>query len=51
MSALFSSGWSGMATIEDIDRGVTDRCSSRRSAGALIAGRVAQSAWWSSSSR
>ena len=25
MSALFSSGWSGMGTIEDIDRGVTDR--------------------------
>ena len=25
MSALFSSGWSGMATIEDINRGVTDR--------------------------
>lgn len=45
MSALFSSGWSGMATIEDIDRGVTDRLlvsPVRRSA--LIAGRVAQSA-------
>jgi ABC-2 type transport system permease protein len=45
MSALFSSGWSGMATIEDIDRGVTDRLlvsPIRRSA--LIAGRVAQSA-------
>src|ERR1044072_1679184 len=25
MSALFSSGWNGMATIEDIDGGVTDR--------------------------
>jgi ABC-2 type transport system permease protein len=45
MSALFSSGWSGMATIEDIDRGVTDRLlvsPIRRSA--LITGRVAQSA-------
>jgi ABC-2 type transport system permease protein len=45
MSALFSSGWSGMATIEDIDRGVTDRLlvsPVRRSA--LIAGRVAQGA-------
>jgi ABC-2 type transport system permease protein len=45
MSALFSSGWSGMATIEDINRGVTDRLlvsPIRRSA--LIAGRVAQSA-------
>jgi ABC-2 type transport system permease protein len=45
MSALFSSGWNGMATIEDINRGVTDRLlvsPIRRSA--LIAGRVAQSA-------
>ena len=45
MSALFSSGWSGMATIEEINRGVTDRLlvsPVRRSA--LIAGRVAQSA-------
>lgn len=45
MSALFSSGWSGMGTIEDIDRGVTDRLlvsPVRRSA--LIAGRVAQGA-------
>ena len=25
MTAFFSSGWSGMSTIEDIDRGVTDR--------------------------
>ena len=25
MSALFSSGWNGMATIEEINRGVTDR--------------------------
>jgi ABC-2 type transport system permease protein len=45
MSALFSSGWSGMSTIEDIDRGVTDRLLvSPVSRGALIAGRVAQSA-------
>jgi ABC-2 type transport system permease protein len=45
MSALFSSGWSGMATIDEINRGVTDRLlvsPVRRSA--LIAGRVAQSA-------
>jgi ABC-2 type transport system permease protein len=45
MSALFSSGWSGMATVEDIDRGVTDRLLvSPVRRGALIAGRVAQSA-------
>ncbi|HEV7805085.1 MAG TPA: ABC transporter permease [Solirubrobacteraceae bacterium] len=25
MTAFFSSGWSGMATIDDLDRGVTDR--------------------------
>jgi ABC-2 type transport system permease protein len=25
MTAFFSSGWNGMATIEDLDRGVTDR--------------------------
>ena len=45
MSALFSSGWNGMATIEDINRGVTDRLLvSPVSRVALIAGRVAQSA-------
>jgi ABC-2 type transport system permease protein len=45
MTAMFSSGWSGMATIEDIDRGVSDRLLvSPVSRGALIAGRVAQSA-------
>ena len=45
MSALFSSGWSGMATIEDINRGVTDRLLvSPVRRGALIGGRVAQSA-------
>jgi ABC-2 type transport system permease protein len=43
MSALFSSGWSGMATIEDINRGVTDRLLvSPVRRGALIGGRVAQ---------
>jgi ABC-2 type transport system permease protein len=45
MSALFSSGWNGMATIEDIDLGVTDRLLvSPVSRFALIAGRVLQSA-------
>jgi ABC-2 type transport system permease protein len=45
MSALFSSGWNGMATIEEINRGVTDRLlSSPVRRGAIIAGRVAQSA-------
>ena len=39
MTALFSSGWSGMATIEDIDRGVIDRLLvSPVRRGALIAG-------------
>ena len=43
MSALFSSGWSGMATIEDINRGVTDRLLvSPVRRWALIGGRVAQ---------
>jgi ABC-2 type transport system permease protein len=45
MSALFSSGWNGMATIEDIDLGVTDRLLvSPVSRFGLIAGRVVQSA-------
>jgi ABC-2 type transport system permease protein len=45
MSALFSSGWNGMATIEDIDLGVTDRLLvSPVSRFGLIAGRVLQSA-------
>ena len=45
MSALFSSGWNGMATIEDINRGVTDRLLvSPVRRGAIIAGRVPQSA-------
>ncbi|HZD79101.1 MAG TPA: ABC transporter permease [Actinomycetota bacterium] len=43
MTALFSGGWSGMALIEDIDRGVVDRflvTPVRR--GALISGRLVQ---------
>ena len=43
MTAFFSSGWNGMATIEDLDRGVTDRLlvtPVRR--WPLIAGRVGQ---------
>ncbi len=43
MTAFFSSGWNGMTTIEDLDRGVTDRLlvtPVRRLA--LIAGRVGQ---------
>jgi ABC-2 type transport system permease protein len=45
MAALFSSGWNGMATIEEINRGVTDRLLvSPVRRGAIIAGRVAQSA-------
>lgn len=45
MTAFFSSGWNGMTTIEDLDRGVTDRLlvtPVRR--WPLIAGRVAQNA-------
>ena len=44
MTAFFSSGWNGMATVEDLDRGVTDRLlvtPVRR--WPLIAGRVGQS--------
>ena len=43
MTAFFSSGWSGMSTIDDLDRGVTDRflvTPVRR--WPLIAGRVGQ---------
>jgi ABC-2 type transport system permease protein len=43
MTAFFSSGWNGMSTIEDLDRGVTDRLlvtPVRR--WPLIAGRVGQ---------
>ncbi|MFC5997077.1 ABC transporter permease [Pseudonocardia hispaniensis] len=41
MTVLFSSGWSGMAFIEDIDRGVMDRMlSSPVSRGALMASSV-----------
>jgi ABC-2 type transport system permease protein len=45
MSAMFSSGWSGMALIEDLNRGVTDRflvSPVRREA--LIAGRIVKEA-------
>jgi ABC-2 type transport system permease protein len=45
MTAFFSSGWNGMSTIEDLDRGVTDRLlvtPVRR--WPLIAGRVGQNA-------
>lgn len=45
MTALFSAGWSGMSTIEDLDRGVTDRfLVSPVRRGALIAGRVLRGA-------
>ena len=45
MSALFSSGWSGMALLEDLDRGVLDRfLVSPVSRISLIAGRLAQGA-------
>ncbi|HZD16775.1 MAG TPA: ABC transporter permease [Actinomycetota bacterium] len=43
MTALFSGGWSGIALIEDVDRGVMDRflvTPARR--GAIIAGRLVQ---------
>jgi ABC-2 type transport system permease protein len=45
MTAFFSSGWNGMSTIEDLDRGVTDRLlvtPARR--WALIVGRLGQNA-------
>ena len=43
MSALFSSGWSGMAVIDDIDKGVTDRfLVSPTVRGSLILGRLMQ---------
>jgi ABC-2 type transport system permease protein len=45
MTAFFSSGWNGMATIDDLDRGVTDRLlvtPVRR--WALIVGRLGQNA-------
>jgi ABC-2 type transport system permease protein len=45
MSALFSSGWSGMALLDDLDRGVLDRfLVSPVSRVSLIAGRLAQGA-------
>jgi ABC-2 type transport system permease protein len=45
MTTFFSSGWNGMSTIEDLDRGVTDRLlvtPARR--WALILGRLGQNA-------
>jgi ABC-2 type transport system permease protein len=45
MTAFFSSGWNGMSTIDDLDRGVTDRLlvtPARR--WALIVGRLGQNA-------
>jgi ABC-2 type transport system permease protein len=43
MTAFFSSGWNGMATIEDLDRGVTDRLLvTPVKRLPLIAGRVGQ---------
>ncbi len=43
MTSLFSGGWAGMALIEDIHRGVTDRfLVTPVSRGALIAGRLVQ---------
>jgi ABC-2 type transport system permease protein len=45
MTALFSSGWSGMTTLEEIERGVTARfLVSPVSRASLIAGRVMQGA-------
>jgi ABC-2 type transport system permease protein len=45
MSALFSSGWSGMALLDDLDRGVLDRfLVSPASRVSLIAGRLMQGA-------
>jgi ABC-2 type transport system permease protein len=45
MTALFSSGWSGMTTLEELDRGVTARfLVSPVSRVSLIAGRVLQGA-------
>lgn len=44
MTALFSAGWNGMAFVQEIERGVTDRLLvSPVSRSALIAGRVGQS--------
>jgi ABC-2 type transport system permease protein len=45
MTAFFSSGWNGMSTIEDLDRGVTDRfLVTPVGRWSLIAGRVGQNA-------
>jgi ABC-2 type transport system permease protein len=44
MTAFFSAGWGGMAMIEDIDRGVTDRfLVSPAKRSSLISGRLLQS--------
>jgi ABC-2 type transport system permease protein len=43
MTALFSSGWSGMAVIDDIDKGIVDRfLVSPAVRGSLITGRLLQ---------
>jgi ABC-2 type transport system permease protein len=45
MTAFFSSGWNGMSTIEDLERGVTDRLLvTPTSRLPLIAGRLGQNA-------
>jgi ABC-2 type transport system permease protein len=45
MTAFFSSGWNGMSTIEDLDRGVTDRLLvTRARRWTLIVGRLGQNA-------
>ena len=46
MTAFFSAGWGGMAMIEDIDRGVTDRfLVSPAKRSSLISGRLLQSSF------
>ena len=43
MSALFSAGWSGMAIIDDIDKGILDRfLVSPVRRGSLLIGRLLQ---------
>jgi ABC-2 type transport system permease protein len=45
MTAFFSSGWNGMSTIDDLDRGVTDRfLVTPAQRWALIVGRLGQNA-------
>lgn len=44
MTAMFSAGWNGMSTVDDLDRGILDRfLVSPVSRPALIAGRLVQS--------